>query len=138
MFKKIVLSGLLAGIIMLAVGMSISAIMAAIVPSLKPQYSNTRLFRSMDDPIMALYFVHPFFLGIVLAWIWSTIKAVFSGKSDTSRVWQFAIGYWLVSLSGMLISYSTFQVSFLMVASWTIAIFIESIVVAYLFTKINP
>jgi len=138
MFKKIVLPGLLAGIAMLVTGICVSALVTAIFPSLKSQYTNTQLFRAMDDPMMTLYFIHPFFLGMVLAWIWNDVKTIFSGQSIMASAWKFAIRYWFVSVSGMIISYSSFQISFIMVGSWTVSILVESIVVAFILAKLNP
>ena len=138
MFKRIILPGIVAGAAILAAGIAVSATFSILVPSMKSEYENVSIFRTMSDPLMALYFIHPFFLGLVLAWIWDKTKRIFSSESISGIVFNFAVAYWLVSVAGMLISYGTFQLSFAMVLSWTIALFFEAVFAGVIFSKMNP
>lgn len=60
--KKIVWPGIIAGVIMLITGMGLSYLLHAIFPSLIVEYNNTSVFRPWTDPLMSIYFVHPFVL----------------------------------------------------------------------------
>ncbi|MGZ5244555.1 MAG: hypothetical protein ACXWW0_11635, partial [Bacteroidia bacterium] len=73
--KKIILPGLLAGIVMLAVSLIFSWAMNFIAPGLQDEYRNPELFRPWSDPLMMLIFVHPFIVGIILAWVWDFVKS---------------------------------------------------------------
>jgi hypothetical protein len=136
--KKIILPGLIAGVAMLGAGMAISFLFTEWQTTLKSEYENTQIFRAYSDPVMSLYFLHPFTLGITLAWLWDKAKVIFQGKTAPTSVFYFALAYSILSLSGMLISYATFQVSVTMVLSWVSGSFVEAILGAFIFSKMNP
>ena len=70
--KKIILGGLLTGLAMLIAGMIAGQLVNLLMPSLQTQYANPCLFRPWADWHMNLYFLHPFAVGLALAWIWLT------------------------------------------------------------------
>jgi hypothetical protein len=85
---------------------------------------------------MLLFFVHPFLLGIILAWVWSKVNTVVTGDTDVTKGVNFGVAVWLVAtVPGMLISYSSFPISFLMILSWTLSAFMELIIMGILFAK---
>ena len=63
--KKILLSGLLAGLAMVVVGVILNTIWQKIFPGLQAEYQ-TALFRPWSDPIMSLVFV-VFIIIIIIA-----------------------------------------------------------------------
>jgi hypothetical protein len=134
--KKTLWIGLLGGMIMLVAGMITGFIFQTLVPSLKTEYENPLLFRPWSEPLMSLYFLHPFLLGLILAWIWDKLYSVSPEVSGTARGIYFALTFWVASsLPGMLISYASFQLSFLMVANWTLSGLVELICLGILFGK---
>jgi hypothetical protein len=136
--KKIVLPGLLAGAAMLVLSVGISFLFNTVFPGLKAEYVNPALFRPWSDPLMSLYFVYPFVLGLILAWFWSRIKSTIKEKSAMKRGFRFGIGYWIIaSVPGMFITYSSFPVSLLMVLSWSAAGFLEVWCAGAIFAKMS-
>lgn len=135
--KKIIVSGLLAGIAMLAVGFAVGYGLMSIFPSLAAEYANTALFRPWSDPIMSLYFAHPFVLGLILAWIWSMVKGVIGGMGWAARGTRFGLAYWVTSIPGMIISYASFPLSGLMVATWSISILLQALAAGLIYAAIN-
>jgi len=135
--KKIVLPGILAGILMAAVGMLIGYVFNAIFPSLMAEYNNTAIFRAMEDPLMSLFFLYPLILGIALAWLWDKTKGLF--KSDNwKRGVHFGLIYFVVaSIPGMLITYSSFQVSLLITSTWTLNGLANGLIAGMIFAKMN-
>ncbi|OGM20685.1 hypothetical protein A2771_02510 [Candidatus Woesebacteria bacterium RIFCSPHIGHO2_01_FULL_38_26b] len=137
--KKIVIPGFLAGVVNLIVGMLLSQIYSFIFPSIALEYINPALFRPWSDPLMSLIFLYPFVLGFVLAWVWDKTKKLFEAKSEFERACKFGGAYWVIAgIPGMLITYSSFQVSLLMVLAWTISGFVEAVVAGFIFVKKNP
>lgn len=138
MIKRIVLPGLVVGIVMLSVGILLSMAYMILFPGLRDEYTDSSLFRTMTDPRMRMYFVHPILVGLLLSWIWDKTKDTFSQKLPG---WQkgvrFAMIYTLFSLCGMLITYSTFPVSLLMVSTWAINTFIEGMIGSLLLSAFN-
>ena len=110
MNKKVVTTGLLAGLAILVVGLILNWVYGFVFPSVVTEYQNTALFRPWSDPLMSYIFIHPFVLGIILAWVWDKTKNLFKERDVFWRCCQFASAYWLVTIPGMLISYSSFQV----------------------------
>lgn len=122
--------GIIAGIVLLIVGMGLNWVFGLIFPSLMTEYQNTAIFRSWDDPLMMAFFGYPFIVGIVMAHLWDRLK-----MKDPMELAKF---YFLIAtIPGMFITYTTFQVSPMMVATWTIMGFIQALVAGFLFTKMK-
>ena len=129
MFKKIILTGLVAGLAMLAVSAGLSFLINLALPGLMSEYANTALFRSWDDPIMSIYFAYPFVMGLALAWFWNKVKDSFSGKGVWGRGIHYGFAYWIIaSIPGMVVTYSSFQVTLPMVLSWTVIGLVQVVV----------
>jgi len=135
--KKIILSGLLAGVVMLVVGMVVGILFGAVFPALKAEYENTSLFRPWSDPIMSIFFVAPFILGIILAWIWTKTKGLFHAEKNWKKGLNFGLVYWVVTIPGMIISYSSFPISLLVVLSWSITILVQALCAGLIYAKLN-
>ncbi len=134
--QNIILPGLFAGLIMLIANFGLGQLFHSIYPQLKAEYQNAALFRPFTDPLMIYMFIHPFIIGIILSWIWNKVHLLFKG-SDLSNGFYFGLIYWLFSFPGMLISYSSFSISFLMVMDWTLGILIQSIIGSIIIVKMT-
>lgn len=120
--KKIIFPGIIAGVVMIILSMGYNSISNSLFPSLAREYANPALFRPVSDPLMSLFFLYPFLLGLILAFVWDKTKKLFSGRDLNEKAIRFGLIYWLLTnFTGMLISYSTFPVSLLMVISWSIS-----------------
>lgn len=134
--KKKILFGLLMGVIILAAEMLIGQIFMQFFPQMAAEYQNPALFRAWSEPLMQLYFLYPFIFALVLVWLWSKTKTVVPGDSAWAKGAKFGLAIWLVaSVPGMLISYASFQVSFLMVFSWTLGGLVSLILSGWLLAK---
>ena len=134
--KKIILVGLLGGALMLIVGMLTGQLYQNFFPSIKTEFENINLFRAWSDPMMSLFFVHPFLLGIILAWVWTKVNAVIIADTDSMKGIYFGLAVWRMStVPGMLISYSSFPISLTMIMSWTVSGLVELICLGLLFSK---
>lgn len=120
--KKIFLSGLILGAVLLVVSLISNQLSYFLFPGLKAEYQNPALFRPWTDPAMQLFFLHPFILGVILTWLWSKLKNSFGNS------FKFALAYWLITLPGMFISYSSFPISLTMVISWSLSGLLQSLV----------
>ena len=136
--KTVVTTGLIAGVVMLVVGLVFNRVFGVLFPSINAEYQDPALFRPWSDPLMSYIFVHPFIVGIVLAWVWDKTKDLFKERDVFWRCCQFASAYWLVTIPGMFISYSTFPVSFTMVFSWSLTGLAQAIAAGWVFVKKNP
>jgi hypothetical protein len=133
--KKAILFGLLAGLAMLVVSVALGPLFNLIFPSLAAEYSNTNLFRPWSDPSMYLMLVEPFILGIILAWIFYITRNLFKDKKGWKRGIYFGLCYWVITIPGMVISYSSFPISLLMVVTWSISILIQAIVAGLIYAR---
>lgn len=137
MRRVILKRGLIAGIAALVVGFGLNWLAGIVFPSITQEYQNTAIFRPWTDPLMMIYFAYPFILGIVLAYLWSVLQKQLSGDS-TNKAFQFAKLYFVIAtIPGMFISYTSFQVSFLMILSWTASGFLQAFVAGLVFTRIK-
>ncbi|MBI4130521.1 hypothetical protein HY468_04345 [Candidatus Roizmanbacteria bacterium] len=135
--KKIILTGLLVGTGMLVLSFVVSPLLTLVFPAIVSEYQNPSLFRPWTDPLMMLYFLHPFTTGIILSWIWEKTKGMFKQKEWWRRGAAFGLTYGLISLPGMLISYATFPLSVAMVVSWTVSALVQLIGAGIVLVKIR-
>jgi len=127
--KKVVIPGIVAGLLMAVVGMGYSMLMGKLFPAIMAEYSNTAIFRPWKDPLMQLFFAYPFVLGLALAYVWDKVKGSMGGL---------ILGYFLVAIiPGMLISYSSFHVSLLMTINWTLGSLVNVLVAVLVLKKMN-
>lgn len=133
--KKTLVTGIITGAAMLVLGLAIGQIFAKFAPSLKAEYENPNLFRPWTDPLMSLYFVQPFVMGILLAWVWNMTKGVIKGDNLLQKGFYFGLVYWTLSFPGMIMSYSSFPLSLIIVISWSVTGLFQSICAGVLFSK---
>lgn len=133
--KKIIGSGILAGLVIFLASQVVSRIFGVVFPSINAEYQNPNLFRPFKDPLMLLFFVHPFLLGIILAWFWEKTKTIF-GENINGGL-KFGIAYWIVAtIPGMFITYTSMPYSLPIIVSWLAAGLIEGILAGIIFSKL--
>jgi len=133
--KKPLLFGLVTGIILLGVGMGLNYLLNAIFPQLVTEYQNIAIFRPWDDPKMSLFFIYPFLVALLLAFAWTKHKNAFQG-SALKKGLIFGLAYFTIAvIPGMLMSYSSFQVSALMVGSWTLSSLLYGVISGLIYAK---
>lgn len=135
--KKII-TGIGVGAIMLIVGMAMGQVFDLLASSLKTEYQNPDLFRPWSDPIMSLYFAVPFLTGLILVYVWDAAKKIVKGGDQTIRGLRFGFIYWIITIPGMIMSYSSFTLSLMMVTSWTISNLFQALCAGLLFSKLRP
>jgi hypothetical protein len=136
--KRILTPGLVAGLIMLVAAMLVGQLTTLSLPSLAGEYENTSLFRPWSDPVMSLYFLYPFFLGIALAWVWDRTKGVIGEGSLWVRGSRFARAFWVVStLPGILMSYSSFPISLALALTWLLSSLIQLLCAGFVYARMN-
>ncbi|MFA4891153.1 MAG: hypothetical protein WC604_02260 [Candidatus Gracilibacteria bacterium] len=133
--KKALLFGLLTGILLLAVGMGLNYLLGALFPQLMAEYENVAIFRPWDDPKMSLFFIYPFLVALLLAFAWTKHKNAFQG-STLKKGLIFGLTYFAIAtIPGMLVSYSSFQVSALMIGGWTLSGLLDGIIAGLIYAK---
>lgn len=135
--KKIVLSGFLGGLALLLLEVVFTQLTNLAYPSIAKEYQNTNLFRPWTDPLMSLIFFNPFVVAFIWAWIWDKTKKLFEQKNIWLRGLYFGLVFGVISIPGMLISFASFQISLIMILSWTKMLFLEGILLGWVFAKVN-
>ncbi len=134
--KKIIFPGIVVGIVTLTIGMVISYLFM-LSPAVSADYYNAGLMRPWADPVMWLFFLYPFIQGIALSWAWGRSKALFKGTIK-QRGMRFGLAIWIIAtIPGMLVSYSSFQLSLLTVLSWTVSGLISLIAAGCILAGMN-
>ena len=88
-------SGLIAGLIMLIISFVMTIILDLIFPQITLEYS-TQMYRSWNDPLMLLFYLHPFILGLILSWVWQLTSLIMKGDDITKAVKFTFINYKLL------------------------------------------
>ena len=136
MTKKILIPGLIAGVVLLILsfGMLYGAIY--LFPDVAEQYYSP-VFREGGDYAW-LFYVHPFVLSLALAWFWDRFKGQFTG-SMIVRDLELGLVYTLVAtLPSMLITFSALDITVVMVLTWLLYGFIQAVVAGLIFARMNP
>jgi hypothetical protein len=135
--KKLVAPALLSGLSMLAAGIAIGYLFDFLIPSLKTEYENTALYRSMDDPLMYLFFFQPFVVCGTLVWGWSRIREHFTGSTGSKAFQVALIMFFLTVIPGMLMTFSSFKVSVVATITWTVMGFLQVLIAALVFIRMS-
>jgi hypothetical protein len=132
--RKIIIS-LVAGSVVLIVGVIVGQLLQLLIPTIKIEYQNPYLFRSWTDPIMSFVFIEPFILSVFLLWIWGMTKILFKSDRWFYNGLFFGFMYWLITIPGMIMSYSSFPVSLMLICSWSITILFQALFAGVIFFK---
>lgn len=135
--KKTIILGLLAGLTMLIVSLAFGQVLDLLFPSIGEAYKNQNIFRPWSDPLMSLYFLHPFVLGLIMAFVWRKFADLLKGDNVVKKAFWFAFYYWLIaSVPGMLMTYSSFNLPLGMIVSWSLSGFIQAYAAGLIFSKL--
>ncbi|HVS94857.1 MAG TPA: hypothetical protein VHE54_00175 [Puia sp.] len=134
--KKIITSGLLAGVVLLI--LSVLGLYATIwfFPTVAAQYYSPS-FDNQSGRYL-LYYAHPFVIGLALAWFWDRFKSALTGSFLTRGI-EFGLIYALVAIfPSMWLTYSALSVSLAMVGTWLVFGLLQGLVAGLVFEKANP
>lgn len=134
--KKIITSGLLAGVVLLI--LSVLGLYATIwfFPTVAAQYYDPA-FDNQSGRYM-IYYAHPFVIGLALAWFWDRFKSALKGSFLTKGI-EFGLIYALVAIfPAMWLTYSALSVSLTMVATWLAFGLLQGLIAGLVFEKTNP
>jgi hypothetical protein len=136
--KKIAVSGLVAGLLMLLAMMATGLAFSAAFPGISEEYQNTAIFRPWNDPLMYYMYLHPILVGLLLSLVWSRTGDLIKEGSRPKKGALFGLIIWAVfGIPGMLISLSSFQISPLLVASWTLGLLVQDLVAGLVFAYMD-
>jgi len=134
--KKIIIAGLVAGVILLILSVLGLYTTICFFPHLAGQYFDPA-FNTGEDRVM-LYYIHPFVISIALSWFWDRFKGVLTG-SFLNRGIEFGLIYTLIAtLPVMVLIYSAMSVSLAIVATWFLLALVQGVIAGLVFEKMNP
>lgn len=134
--KKILISGLIAGVILFIISYGGLYLAIRFFPTLFIEY-NGPLFNS-DGSRDVLFYMHAFIISLALSWFWDRFKLLFKGHS-LLRGLEFGFVYAIIALLPIMwISYSALDITLAIVISWFLYGFIQAIIAGVVFAKINP
>ena len=134
--KRVVLNGLLVGIILFIISYGGLFLSIRFFPELFLDYNNP-LFNS-DGSRDVLFYLHAFIISMALSWFWDRFKGLFEGSFFLRGV-EFGFVYGLVALLPVMwITFSAMDITVIMVASWFIYGLLQATVAGIVLAKINP
>jgi hypothetical protein len=134
--KKIILSGLLAGIVLLILSILGLYLTIWLFPGLASQYYDPAFDTGPDKYL--LYYVHPFIIALALSWFWDRFKTLLTGSFMTRGI-EFGVIYALIAiLPALWLTYSAMDVSLAIVSTWLLFGLFQGLIAGLLFEKLNP
>jgi hypothetical protein len=134
--KKIIISGLVAGVVLLILSIAGLYITSYIFPNIAMQYFDPA-FDAESSRVM-LYYIHPFVISLALSWFWSRFKDVLKG-SFIARGIEFGLIYVIIATFPMMwLIYSAMSVSLLIVATWFVLALVQGMIAGLILEKMNP
>jgi hypothetical protein len=134
--KKVVTTGILASIVLLALSYAVLFVTIRFFPHLIEEYYNPIFWPGNDRA--TLFFAHPFVLGFALAWFWNRAKSQFTGAWWRRGV-ELGLVYAVVAtIPSMWITFSSIAVSATMVGTWFGYGMLQAIISGLIFARLNP
>lgn len=134
--KKIIIPGLVAGVVILILSVLGLYLTIWLLPGVAMQYFDPA-FNDQASRAM-FYYIHPFIIAMALSWFWNRVKGILTG-SFLSRGIEFGIIYVLVAtLPTMWLLYSTITVSLEMTLTWFVFGLLQGIIAGLVFERMNP
>jgi len=134
--KKIIISGLTAGVVLLILSVLGLYMTIWFFPDLATEYFDPA-FNTGSGRVM-YYYIHPFIISLALSWLWARLKGGLTG-SFLSRGIKFGLIYVVVATFPMMwLIYSAMNVSLEIVASWFVLALLQGVIAGLVFAKINP
>ncbi len=134
--KKILVSGLVAGLVLLCLSVLGLYMTIWFFPGLAVQYFDPA-FDTKSGRI-GLYYLHPFIISFALSWFWSRFKGVLTGSFLTRGI-EFGLIYVLIALFPfMWLIYSAMNLSLELMATWLVLGLFQGVIAGLIFEKLNP
>ena len=134
--KKVVLSILLSGTVLLLLSVGMFYAGARFFPAVTQEYLSS-VFRTAGKTDW-MYYSHPFIVSIALKWFWERYKAIFKGAL-LLRALEVALVYGIVALVPVLwLTFTTIDVSLSMVGTWLLYGLVQAFTAGIIFAKLNP
>lgn len=134
--KKIIVSGLTAGVVLLALSILGLYVTIWFFPDIAMQYFNPA-FNDQSKRVL-IYYIHPFIISLALSWVWNRFKGTLKGAFLTRGI-EFGLMYVLIAdLPVMWLIYSAMDVSLAIVATWFVFGLLQGIIAGLVFEKMNP
>jgi hypothetical protein len=134
--KRVVISGLIAGIILLLLNILGLYTTIWLFPGIATQYFSPAFNAQPGRYIF--YYTHPFVISMALAWFWNRFKDVLKGSYLTRGI-TFGLVYVLIAIFPMLwLIYSAMDVTIAIVLTWLAFALVQGVVAGLVFEKINP
>jgi hypothetical protein len=134
--KKIIVVGLLAGVVLLILSILGLYVTIWFFPGLAAQYYDPA-FDSGPDKYL-LYYIHPFVIAMALSWFWNRFKTLLTGSFVTRGI-EFGVIYALIAiLPALWLTYSAISVSLAIVGTWLLFGLLQGLIAGLVFEKLNP
>ena len=134
--KKIITSGLIAGIILFIISYGGLYLSIKFAPEFFITYNNP-LFNS-DGSRDVLFYLHAFIISFALSWFWERFKGLFKGPF-VLRGLEFGLVYAIIALVPVMwITFSSLDITFLTVASWFFYGLLQAVLAGIIFARLNP
>ena len=134
--KNIIKPAAIAGVILFVVSYGGLYLAIQFMPYLFVKYINP-MFTS-DNGRDILFYSHAFVVSLALSWFWDRFKALFKGNFVV-RGLEFGLVYSVVALVPVMwITFSSLDVTFIMVLSWFFYGLFQAVVAGVVFAKVNP
>jgi hypothetical protein len=134
--KKILITGLIAGCILFVISYGGLFLGVKFFPRLFVEYNNP-LFNS-DGSRDVLFYLHAFIISFALSWFWDRFKVLFKGHFIMRGV-EFGLVYSIIALLPVMwISFSSLDITLVMVLSWFLYGLAQAIIAGLVFAKVNP
>lgn len=134
--KKVLLSGLAAGLLLLALSYVVLFVSIRWFPGLVEEYYNPVFWPGGERAM--LFFLHPFVMALCLSWFWERSKNQYEGRW-WMRGLEMGLVYGVVAtLPSMWITFSAIIVSLVMVLSWFLYGLLQAMLAGLVFARLNP
>ena len=134
--KKVLKAGLISGVILFVVSYGGLYLTIKFFPNFFVEYNNP-LFNS-DGSRDTLFYLHAFIISLALSWFWERFKTLFQGPAILRGI-EFGSVYALVALLPVMwITFSSLDITMLMVVSWFLYGLFQAVLAGIIFAKINP
>ena len=134
--KKIIVSGLIAGVVLLIFSVAGLYLTIWFFPNLALQYYDPAF--NNEGHRYLIYFIHPFIISQGLSWFWDRFKEKLTGSYIALGI-EFGLVYVIIAIIPMMcLIYSALSISTTMVATWLVFGLLQGTISGLLFEKINP
>ena len=134
--KKVLISGLVAGVILFVVSYGGLFLAIRFFPQLFVTYNNPVFYSDGSRDI--LFYLHAFIISLALSWFWERFKGLLNGPWVLKGL-EFGLIYALVALLPVMwITFSSLDITLFMVASWFVYGLVQAVIAGIVFARINP